>query len=171
MLDSQTLNEQYLVDENNELMKTNDSDIKMFDKMSLSHNNSLAMSFDDSNLAKAIPLEGLELSIAPFYAKYLVLAIRDRLRHGRHFTLKNQNLAITFVSESVSGAAVSKREPFAILGYWLQILVNDDLLPTMLEQIEYLANPMSKIETPTNFEWPHDNLKIIIDNLAIEQPF
>lgn len=71
--------------------------------------------------AKAMSLDGLELTIAPFFAKYLVLAIRDRIRHGRHFTFKSENLAITFVSESVTGGVVSKNDPYGLLGYWMQV--------------------------------------------------
>lgn len=71
--------------------------------------------------AKLMPLHGLELIIAPLFAKYLVLAVRDRLRHGRHFTFKSENSAITFVSESVTGVVVSKIEPYVIQGYWLQV--------------------------------------------------
>lgn len=71
----------------------------------------------------AIPLGGLEIHIDPEYAKYLTLAIKDRIRHGRHFTLKNEFLALTFVSELVTGdgVVVSKRIPYALYGYWIQV--------------------------------------------------
>lgn len=106
-------------------VKTESKDTRFFEAMSCS--NSLDKSCmtikDELNPPKAIPLEGVELKIAPQFAKYLVLAIRDRLRHGRHFTFKSDYLAITFVSETVTGdgVAVSKREPYAMFGYWMQV--------------------------------------------------
>lgn len=106
-------------------MKSESNDTRFFEAMSCSNSlDKSAMSFrDELNPPKSIALEGLELKIAPQYAKYLVLAIRDRIRHGRHFTFKSDHLAITFVSETVTGdgVAVSKREPFAMLGYWMQV--------------------------------------------------
>lgn len=71
--------------------------------------------------SRVLHLEGLHLTLAPCAAKFLVLAIRDRIRHGRHFTFKCQNMAITFVSESVSGSVVTKANPFGVLGYWMQV--------------------------------------------------
>lgn len=137
---SQTLNEQCRLDEMNENVgikpETNENmknalntDKRYFDDISKS--NSLDMScmttsdINEQQLMppKAVPLEGLQLKIAPNFSKYLVLAIRDRIRHGRHFTFKNENLAVTFVSETVTGdgVVVSKAEPYAIFGYWMQV--------------------------------------------------
>lgn len=73
------------------------------------------------NLTKIIPLDGLELILDPYAAKFLLLAVKDRIRHGRHFTLKSQNLAVTFVSETVTGSVVNKENPYGILGYWMQV--------------------------------------------------
>lgn len=114
---------------------------------------------------KVIPLEGLELTIAPQFAKYLVLAIRDRLRHGRHFTLKSESSAITFVSESVGGTAVTKAIPYALQSFWMQVLIPNDLIPYMVEKLESLVDCD---DDPTDgekvYEWPEHFLKIIIGN-------
>lgn len=104
------------------------NDARFFEAMSCSNSlDKSAMSIIRSDTLcqpKSVPLEGIELRIGPDYAKYLALAIKDRIRHGRHFTFKNENLALTFVSELVTGdgVAVSKQTPFALFGYWIQVL-------------------------------------------------
>lgn len=130
--ESESINAQILINQLNDNVdaigaapiKSETNDSRFFEAMSCS--NSLDKSClikDQLNPPKAVPLEGIELKIAPIYAKYLVLAIRDRIRHGRHFTLKSDYLAITFVAETVTGdgVVVSKQEPYAIFGYWMQV--------------------------------------------------
>lgn len=114
---------------------------------------------------KAIPLEGLELTVAPQFAKYLVLAIRDRLRHGRHFTLKSESTAITFVSELVGGTVVTKAMPYALQSFWMQVLIPNDLIPYMVEKLESLVDyEDNSSDSEKVFEWPDHYLKIIIGN-------
>lgn len=109
------------------ITKPESNDARFFEAMSCSNSlDKSAMSMIRSELMnqpRAVPLEGLELKIGPDYAKYLALAINDRIRHGRHFTFKNDRLALTFISEAVTGdgVAVNKREPYALFGYWLQV--------------------------------------------------
>lgn len=110
-------------------VKLESNDARFFEAMSCSNSlDKSAMSIIRDELLSqpksAFPLEGLEIKIGPDYAKYLALAINDRIRHGRHFTLKNDRLALTFISEAVTGdgVAVTKREPYALFGYWLQVL-------------------------------------------------
>lgn len=116
------------------VIKSEVNDARFFEAMSVSNSlDKSAMSIvrnELNNHPKAIPLEGLELKIGPESAKYLALAIKDRIRHGRHFTFKNDNLALTFVSESVTGdgVAVSKATPFALFGFWIQVRVILNLL-------------------------------------------
>lgn len=139
-IDSGALNAQILMNQLNDNVdaageafpiKSETNDARFFEAMSCSNSlDKSAMALkDELNPPKAIPLEGLELRIAPIYAKYLVLAMRDRIRHGRHFTFKSDYLAITFVAETVTGdgVAVSKREPYAIFGYWMQVCEDDTL--------------------------------------------
>lgn len=109
--------------------KLESNDARFFEAMSCSNSldkSAMSMIRDEllSQPKSALPLEGLEIKIGPDYAKYLALAINDRIRHGRHFTLKNDRLALTFIAEAVTGdgVAVTKREPYALFGYWLQVL-------------------------------------------------
>ncbi|KAH8278541.1 hypothetical protein KR018_004928 [Drosophila ironensis] len=135
-----------------------------------------SMSISSSSLHKSCPLDyqpqapncisldGIEITLAPNVAKYLLLAIKDRIRHGRHFTFKAQHLALTFVAESVTGSAVSKSEPYGVLGYWVQVLIPEDLVPRLLEDfrgagLDETCEPTQRIE----LEWPEKNLKIIVD--------
>lgn len=107
--------------------ESSSSDSRFFEAMSISNSlDKSAMSIIKSEMMcqpNAIPLAGLELRIDPEYVKYLTLAIKDRIRHGRHFTLKNEFLALTFVSELVTGdgVVVTKRIPYALYGYWIQV--------------------------------------------------
>lgn len=115
------------------LIKSETNDARFFEAMSCSNSlDKSAMALkDELNPPKATPLDGLELRISPIYAKYLVLAIRDRIRHGRHFTFKNDYLAVTFVAETVTGdgVVVSKREPHALFGFWLQVCTHTMVMP------------------------------------------
>lgn len=148
-------------------IKTETVEDQKFNSSSLSTNTSLNMCCPlnyEANSSQVVHLEGIQLTLAPYAAKFLVLAIRDRIRHGRHFTFKCQNLALTMVSESVTGAAVSKTAPFGVLGYWIQILITDDLIDVMLESFKDLAGGIGTMTLPKEYDWPDKNLKIIIDN-------
>ncbi|XP_059620662.1 suppressor of fused homolog [Phlebotomus argentipes] len=136
---------------------------------SMSTSNSLSMSgpIDSKPMTgHTVSLSGLELTLAPYAAKFLVLAIKDRIRHGRHFTFKSQNLAVTFVAESVTGAMVNRRNPYVVIGYWMQLLIPDDLVPRMLTSFEGITENSDHLNLPTTFEFLDKGLKIIIDNIA-----
>lgn len=90
--------------------------------------------------SQMIRLEGLHMTLAPYAAKYLLMAIKDRIRHGRHFTFKCQNRALTFVSESVSGSAVTKSSPYGVMGYWTQVC-------RMQSNLEHLSNPLLSLRS------------------------
>lgn len=118
----------------------------------------------ESSPAQCVRLEGLQLTLAPYAAKYLLMAIKDRIRHGRHFTFKCQNRALTFVSESVSGAMVTVQQPYGVMGYWTQVLIADDLVPQMIAVFRDLAAVSAeKMELPKHYEWPDRQLRIVID--------
>ncbi|XP_055695516.1 suppressor of fused homolog [Lutzomyia longipalpis] len=134
---------------------------------SMSTSNSLSMSgpIDTKPLTgHSVPLGGIEFTLAPYATKFLVLAIKDRIRHGRHFTFKSQSLAVTFVAESVTGAMVNRRHPYALIGYWMQILIPDDLVPRMLNAFEGITEKFNNLSLPMEFEFLDKGLKIIIDN-------
>lgn len=114
--------------------------------------------------AQCVRLEGLHLTLAPYAAKFLLMAIKDRIRHGRHFTFKCENRALTFVSESVSGAMVTVERPYGVMGYWTQVLIANDLVPQMIAVFRDLAAVSAdKLELPKHFEWPDRRLRIVID--------
>ena len=108
-------------------------------------------------------LDGIELVLAPYAAKFLVLAIKDRIRHGRHFTFKAQNMAVTFVADSVTGAVVNVKQPYGVLGYWVQILIPSNFIPQMLDKIVDINKSATELKTPITYEWPERNLRFIID--------
>uniref|UniRef100_A0A1A9VIP9 Uncharacterized protein n=1 Tax=Glossina austeni TaxID=7395 RepID=A0A1A9VIP9_GLOAU len=62
---------------------------------------------------QSISLDGNEITLDRYAAKYLMLPIKDRLRHGHHFTFKAQHLALTFVAEAVTGSSVCKSTPYS----------------------------------------------------------
>lgn len=72
----------------------------------------------------------------------LPLALRGRLKHGRHFTFKSiiGDLAITFVTPSVSGSFVTEEQPYAIHGPWLQVLIPDNYIDRMLADLDELSD-------------------------------
>lgn len=120
---------------------------------------------DQPEAPDSVTLDGIELQIAPYAAKFLLLAIKDRIRHGRHFTFKAQHLALTFVAESVTGAGVTKEAPYGVLGYWIQVLITDDLIPRMIEDFKNAnLDRISQLGERREFEWPDKYLKVVIDH-------
>ena len=67
----------------------------------------------------------------------LPLVLKGRLKHNHHFTYKSTELAITFLTTSVSGdyLVVTKEKPFGYYGSWLQILLSDELMNKMLKDL------------------------------------
>lgn len=121
-------------------------------------------------LIRATYLDGVELTFSTLAAKYLYLAVHDRIRHGRHFTFKNINTAITFVAESVTGSYCSQNSPFVLLGYWLQVLIPDKLVPEMVNDFKKLQSYQLDDENnkclPLTFEYPSYGLKISIGQIS-----
>lgn len=118
-------------------------------------------------LPRAIFLNGVQVIIAPYAAKYLYLALKDRIRHGKHFTFKNINTAITFVAESVDGTFCTQNNPFVVLGYWLQILIPIKLIRDMIDRFREVQNcdEIDERRIPIVFEWQSHRLKIVIDSI------
>lgn len=141
------------------------------DIMSFNTSNSLSSSLHKSypvgyQPSNIIPLDGIELTFAPYAAKFLMLAVKDRIRHGRHFTFKSRNLALTFVSETVTGSAVSKEFPYGVIGYWVQVLLPNDLVPRMMTEFSRLKTSVDDEEEECRreiFDFPDKNLRIIIE--------
>ncbi|XP_075147067.1 suppressor of fused domain protein [Haematobia irritans] len=167
LMDSMTLRSKYESEERNtkqeNVIKSEEAfPISMSMSGSSLHN---SCPIDDQPETPLVTLDGLELQIAPYAAKFLLLAIRDRIRHGRHFTFKAQNLALTFVAESVTGAGVTRDAPYGVLGYWLQVLITDDLVPRMIEDFKNAnLDRISQLGERREFEWSDKCLKVVIDH-------
>ncbi|XP_037814960.1 suppressor of fused homolog [Lucilia sericata] len=176
-IDFQTLNAQCMSDENNrsmqqlQLQQIKREEVPTFPA---------SMSMSSSSLHKSCPLDyqpqapesisldGIEITLAPYAAKYLMLAIKDRIRHGRHFTFKAQHLALTLVAESVTGSSVSKTSPYGIIGYWIQVLIPDDLVPRMMADFQSAnLDGSAELQQRLEFEWPDKHLKLIIDQPSV----
>ncbi|XP_050728038.1 suppressor of fused homolog isoform X2 [Eriocheir sinensis] len=118
---------------------------------------------DSAELFVTRRLESLHLSINLESGALLPLALRGRLKHGRHFTFKSvvDVSAVTLVSPAVAGAFVDASCPYAVRGPWLQIFIPDDFLPTLVEDLADLADP-DEVTLPATFRWPNRKLTITI---------
>jgi len=108
-------------------------------------------------------LEGCHLKFNLEAGSLILLALKGRLKHGRHFTFKSllNDIAITFVSTSVLGAFATEEHPFAAHGAWLQVLFTDDFI----DELIYDLSDLSDLEVITNikvYQWPERGLKITI---------
>lgn len=74
----------------------------------------------------------------------LPLVLKGRLKHNHHFTYKSTELAITFLTTSVSGdyLVVTKEKPFGYYGSWLQILLSYELMEKMLKNLVNLEEKL-----------------------------
>ena len=63
--------------------------------------------------------------------------------HGRHFTFKSiiSHTAVTIVAPTVTGTLVTKEQPYAVHGPWLQVLLPDDLTEKMASEFEIFNSP------------------------------
>ncbi|XP_045104050.1 suppressor of fused homolog isoform X1 [Portunus trituberculatus] len=118
---------------------------------------------DSAELFVTRRLESLHLTINLESGALLPLALRGRLKHGRHFTFKSvvDVGAVTLVSPAVAGAFVDATCPYAVRGPWLQVFIADDFLPTLVEDLADLADP-DEVSLPTTFRWPNRKLTITI---------
>lgn len=93
----------------------------------------------------------------------LPLAFKGRLKHGRHFTFKTVagDLAITLLTEAVSGAYASLENPFALHGPWLQVLIPAESVDEIIEQFQELSDSQNLV-LPKLYEWPDKNLSITL---------
>jgi suppressor of fused len=63
-------------------------------------------------------LDGVEIIFSLNTAKYLKTAFKHRLQKGHHFTFKNPDAQITFVTENISGCFVTSEQPYVINGLY-----------------------------------------------------
>nr|CAI5841390.1 unnamed protein product [Callosobruchus analis] len=108
-------------------------------------------------------LEGVHLIFNLEAGSLLPLAIRGRVKHGRHFTFKSVlgDAAITLVAHTVTGTLVDSEHPFVAQGPWLQVLITDDLAQDMAVAFQVLATPEA-LPLPKTFSWPERRLFVTI---------
>lgn len=96
-------------------------------------NQSRKQSFDSTGssegpneLLRTRSLEAVHLKFNLEAGSLLPLALRGRLKHGRHFTYMSahNDTAITLVSTSVNGSIADENHPFAAHGPWLQVSIH-----------------------------------------------
>ncbi|XP_065156532.1 suppressor of fused homolog [Atheta coriaria] len=118
---------------------------------------------ESTELLHVKKLDGIHLVFNLEAGSLLPLAIRGRVKHGRHFTFKSVlgDTAITLVAHSVTGTLVDLDNPFVAQGSWLQVLIPDDLAQDMAVTFQVLATPEA-LSLPKTFTWPDRNLSITI---------
>jgi len=114
-------------------------------------------------LLRTRTLEAIHVTLNLEAGCLLPLALRGRLKHGRHFTFKSGvgDVAITFVASSVVGAIADQEHPFAAHGPWLQILLNEGGVSEMMSDLEVLTKS-EELSLPKTFTWLDKKLAITI---------
>lgn len=137
-------------------------DIRTSAELNAHHSTSPFMPFSRHT---PIVLDGLEITFSVTTAKFLKLAFKDRLRHGHHFTFQKQNpeTHLTFVSENVQGCFVTKEQPYAMHGKWLQIRIEKDLLEEIINSFKDLdPERITTFPLPMIFDYPARNLRFVV---------
>ncbi|XP_072398428.1 suppressor of fused homolog [Diabrotica undecimpunctata] len=118
---------------------------------------------ESAELINVRKLEGVHLVFNLEAGSLLPLAIRGRVKHGRHFTFKSilGETAVTLVADSVTGTLVDSENHYVSQGSWLQVLIPDDLAQDMAVTFQVLANPEA-LSLPKTFSWPDRRLSITI---------
>lgn len=117
--------------------------------------------------SRRVALDGVEIFFSPTTAKFLRLAFKDRLRHGHHFTFQNPDTHLTFVAENVQGCFVTKDQPYAINGKWLQIRIDEEFLKTIIESLKDLdPDRIASMQLPLVFDYPEKNLRFVVNDLS-----
>lgn len=112
-------------------------------------------------------LDGLEIIFSPTTAKFLKLAFKDRLRHGHHFTFQNPDSHLTLVSENVQGCFVTKDQPYAMNGKWLQIRIDKDFLTKIIDSLnDFDPEKIASLPLPLVFDYPEKNLRFVVNHLT-----
>ncbi|KAI8777236.1 suppressor of fused [Biomphalaria glabrata] len=116
-----------------------------------------------TELIRTRSLDSVHLKFNLEAGSLLPLALRGRLKHGRHFTFKGimNDIAITLVSSSVVGSITDDEHPFAAHGTWLQVLIQEDAIDEMIDDLDELSNP-DEILCPKTYSWPEKKLCITI---------
>lgn len=128
-----------------------------------SNMNSEVAALEPAELMQTKFLESVHLQFNLEAGAILPLALRGRLKHGRHFTFKSVvgDVAITLVPTSVSGAFVDIEHPFAAHGPWLQVLLTEEEIDTVLSDLNEVAE-LDAVVLPKTFEWNDKKLSVTL---------
>lgn len=114
-----------------------------------------------------VNLDGVEVIFSPATARFLKLTFKDRLRHGHHFTFQSPDVHLTFVAENVQGCFVTKDQPYALNGKWLQIRIEKEFLYQIIESMkEFEPEKISSLPLPIVFDYPEKNLRFVVNHLT-----
>lgn len=118
---------------------------------------------EPAELLRTRVLESVHLQFNLEAGTLLPLALRGRLKHGRHFTFKSVvgEVAITLVPPSVVGSFVDAEHPYAAHGPWLQVLLAEDLIEQMLCDLCEVSQLESCL-LPKTFVWSDRKLSITL---------
>lgn len=137
-------------------------DIRTSSELNAHHSSSPFLPFP-----RRVVLDGVEIFFSPTTAKFLRLAFRDRLRHGHHFTFQNPDTHLTLVAENVQGCFVTKDQPYAINGKWLQIRIDEEFLKVIIESLKDLdPDRISSMHLPLVLDYPEKNLRFVVNDLS-----
>jgi suppressor of fused len=114
-----------------------------------------------------VVLDGVEIIFSLQTARFLKLAFKDRLRHGHHFTFQSPDVHLTFVAENVQGCFVSKDQPYALSGKWLQIRIDKEFLSQIIESMkDFDPEKITSIPLPIVFDYNEKNLRFVVNHLT-----
>ncbi|EDO35289.1 predicted protein [Nematostella vectensis] len=116
-----------------------------------------------SEIVRTRTLVGAHLRFGYEAAMLLPLAIRGRLRHGRHFTFSSSvsDTTITLVTSNVAGSIADREHPYSACGSWLQLLISDEFLKRLDRDLDDLTRPRD-LDLPKEYRWPADGLIITV---------
>uniref|UniRef100_A0A6B0V799 Suppressor of fused n=1 Tax=Ixodes ricinus TaxID=34613 RepID=A0A6B0V799_IXORI len=114
-------------------------------------------------LVQTRALEAVHLQLNLEAGLLFPLALRGRLKHGRHFTFKSSVdcAAVTFVVPTVIGAFANAEQPYAVQGSWLQVLLTEDLVSEMTARMEELCSAEG-LTLPKTYTWPERKMSITL---------
>ncbi|KAG8186106.1 hypothetical protein JTE90_003188 [Oedothorax gibbosus] len=109
-------------------------------------------------------LERVQVTLDLEAGTLLVLALRGRLLHGRHFTFKGVvgDAAVTLVPPGVAGAFVEEGRPLGTRGPWLQVLLQEGDVARMLADLQVLAGGCEALSLPKTFHWCGSRLLVTL---------
>lgn len=118
---------------------------------------------ESTELLRTRHLSGLHLNFNLESGSLLPLAIKGRVKHGRHFTFKSVlgDSAITLVAPTVTGTFVDAEHPYVARGPWLQVFIPDDLADDMSESFSVFTS-LEEMDLPKTFFWPAHKFSVTI---------